>query len=52
MAPGRDPPVVCPRCGAQDAYVARYTTGGGWRVAYHECSECGRRHREHPRSGL
>jgi transposase-like protein len=38
------PPAVCPRCGAVDAYRARYTTGGGWRIDHYWCTGCGRRH--------
>lgn len=46
MSGRREPPKVCPACGAREAYIPRYTTGGGWRIAYYECEECGRRHRE------
>jgi transposase len=38
------PPDICRRCGATDTCRARYTTGGGWRVAYYVCENCGRKH--------
>jgi uncharacterized Zn finger protein len=41
----RLPPEVCPSCGARESYVARYTVGGGWRIAHYQCTECGRVHR-------
>ncbi len=37
-----NPPEVCPDCGAVDAYMKRYETGGGWRPVY-RCGDCGRR---------
>ena len=43
MSHPAEPPGVCPACGAEDAYEARYSTGGGWRIDHYRCSSCGRR---------